>query len=60
MHVTPLRLARWRCRLWEELPAAVMGAALELHHAALRRAAAAYGGYASAGEGDSLILAFHT
>ena len=37
-----------------------MGAALELHSAALRRAAAAYGGYESAAEGDCLILAFHT
>ncbi|KAG2446063.1 hypothetical protein HXX76_000665 [Chlamydomonas incerta] len=47
-------------RLWEELPSAVMDMALQLHHGCIRRVSTATGGYESATEGDSFILAFHT
>ncbi|KAG2486636.1 hypothetical protein HYH03_014692 [Edaphochlamys debaryana] len=47
-------------RLWETLPAAVMDASVQLHHVCIRRCATSCGGYESATEGDSFILAFHS
>ncbi|KAG2434837.1 hypothetical protein HXX76_007722 [Chlamydomonas incerta] len=47
-------------RLWELLPAAVMDAAIHVHHNCIRRGAAALQGYESGTEGDSFLLAFHT
>ncbi|KXZ51342.1 hypothetical protein GPECTOR_13g830 [Gonium pectorale] len=44
--------------LWEHLDAGVMDHALSVHHAVLRTAIAEWGGYESATEGDSFILAF--
>ncbi|EFJ44112.1 hypothetical protein VOLCADRAFT_95771 [Volvox carteri f. nagariensis] len=46
--------------LWEALPAAVMSDAVRLHHGCIRRLLVAHGGYESATEGDSFILAFLT
>ncbi|EFJ46911.1 hypothetical protein VOLCADRAFT_118024, partial [Volvox carteri f. nagariensis] len=46
-------------KLWEELPEVVMGCALRLHHACLRKVLVRHRGYESATEGDSFILAFH-
>ncbi|KAG2486621.1 hypothetical protein HYH03_014678 [Edaphochlamys debaryana] len=47
-------------RLWETLPAPVMDSAIQLHHVCIRRCATSCGGYESATEGDSFILAFHS
>ncbi|KXZ42842.1 hypothetical protein GPECTOR_115g336 [Gonium pectorale] len=47
-------------RLWEELPAPVMDAALKIHHATFRRVMARHDGYESATEGDSFLVAFST
>ncbi|KXZ51340.1 hypothetical protein GPECTOR_13g828 [Gonium pectorale] len=44
--------------LWEHLDAGVMDAAISVHHAVLRTAFAQWGGYESATEGDSFIVAF--
>jgi hypothetical protein len=46
--------------LWEALPQDVMDAAIREHHAVIRRLLLRHGGYESATEGDSFILAFHT
>ena len=47
-------------RLWEDLPPAVMQAAMKLHDRALRKALSASGGYLSATEGDAWVCAFHS
>ncbi|GLI70646.1 hypothetical protein VaNZ11_015578, partial [Volvox africanus] len=46
--------------LWEALPADVMSEAVRLHHTCVRRLLLVHGGYESATEGDSFILAFLT
>eukprot|EP00798_Chlamydomonas_sp_ICE-L_P000098 gene98-5529_t len=46
-------------KLWEELPAGAMDAALATHHAIVRALLPNHRGYESATEGDSFILAFH-
>eukprot|EP00798_Chlamydomonas_sp_ICE-L_P017620 gene17620-23958_t len=46
--------------LWEELPAAVMNEVLHTHHECIRQQLLHFGGYESATEGDSFIVAFHT
>ncbi|EFJ46766.1 hypothetical protein VOLCADRAFT_92910 [Volvox carteri f. nagariensis] len=45
--------------LWESLAAEVMDTAVKLHHRAIRELLVKFGGYESATEGDSFILAFH-
>ncbi|KAG2484649.1 hypothetical protein HYH03_016602 [Edaphochlamys debaryana] len=47
-------------RLWEELDAEVMSAAVHLHHTCIRRLVVEHKGYESATEGDSFILAFRS
>ncbi|GFR48374.1 hypothetical protein Agub_g10264 [Astrephomene gubernaculifera] len=44
--------------LWECLPADVVAKAVDIHHRCVRRLALRHGGYESATEGDSFILAF--
>ncbi len=53
----------WPCRgrnRRESLAQEVMDVALGLHHALARQLLAKHGGFESATEGDSFILAFHT
>ncbi|GIL66409.1 hypothetical protein Vafri_19932 [Volvox africanus] len=44
--------------LWENLPADTLARAVDIHHHCVRRLALKHGGYESATEGDSFILAF--
>jgi class 3 adenylate cyclase len=46
--------------LWECFSTAAMEAALALHHTMIRQLLVKHGGYESATEGDSFILAFHS
>ncbi|KXZ51343.1 hypothetical protein GPECTOR_13g831 [Gonium pectorale] len=45
-------------RLWEHLDSVVMDHALSIHHVVMRSAILEWGGYESATEGDSFIVAF--
>ena len=45
-------------QLWEAVPAHDMDISLKLHHRLLRQLVRKYGGYESATEGDSFIIAF--
>ncbi|PNH04997.1 Cycloartenol synthase [Tetrabaena socialis] len=44
--------------LWEGLSVACMDAALQIHHSTIRKVLSANGGYESATEGDSFVVAF--
>ena len=45
--------------LWEDVDPAVMDTAMHVHDATMRMLLSAHGGYESATEGDSFIVAFH-